>query len=203
MKKIITVLTLSLIGISTVRSQGKLVGGRCEGCEAVFEFGEQTLSYVDTLPEFGSKGVDIKVTGTVYKPDGKTPAEGVILYVYQTNEEGVYPKKGNETGWARRHGYIRGWIKTDGKGRYAFYTQKPHFYGDEPAHIHLTILEPNGNYYWLGSYLFEGDKNLTARQINNPDPRGGSVGIMSLKKEDGILTGKRDIILGMNITGYK
>ena len=203
MKKIITVLALSLIGISTVRSQGKLLGGRCEGCEAVFEFGEQTLSSVDTLPEFGSEGVDIKVTGTVYKSDGKTAAEGVILYVYQTNEEGVYPKKGNETGWARRHGYIRGWIKTDGEGRYAFYTQKPHFYGDEPAHIHLTILAPNGKYYWLGSFLFEGDKNLTARQINNPDPRGGSVGIMSLKKEDGILTGKRDIILGMNITGYK
>ncbi len=203
MKTLLLISFLVIAGSITSQAQGKLVGGPCEGCEAVFEYGDQNLSSVDTLPEFGSEGVDIKVTGTVYKEDGKTPAEGVILYVYQTNEEGVYPTKGDETGWGRRHGYIRGWIKTDSKGKYTFYTQKPMFYGNEPAHIHLTILEPNGKYYWLGSYLFEGDKNLTSRQLNNRNPRGGNNGIISYKEKDGILMGNRDIILGKSISGYK
>jgi protocatechuate 3,4-dioxygenase beta subunit len=44
-------------------------------------------------------------------------------------------------------------------------------------------------------------------QINdqrNPDsPRGGSSGVLSLKKENGILVGERDFILGKNIQGYE
>lgn len=203
MKKLLSTSFLLITLTINSQAQGKLVGGPCEGCEAVFEYGDQNLSSVDTLPEFGSEGVDIKVSGTVYRADGKTPAEGVILYVYQTNEEGVYPKKGDEKGWAKRHGYIRGWIKTDSEGRYTFYTQKPMFYGSAPAHIHATILEPDGKYYYIKDFLFDGDKNLTSRQINDPRPRGGNNGILSYKKQDGILFAQRNLILGKNVPGYK
>ncbi len=198
--KILTLIIASILSTTLSFSQGKLIGGPCEGCEAVFEFGNRELSPVDTLPEFESEGIQIKVTGTVYKEDGKTPAEGVILYVYQTNEKGVYPKKGNETGWARRHGYIRGWAKTDTEGRYTFFTQKPHFYGNEPAHIHLTILEPDGRYYYVEDFLFEGDKKLSKQRINDPKPRGGSNGIMRMEEEGAILKGQRTIILRKNIS---
>ena len=90
----------------------KLVGGPCEGCEAIFEYGDKKLTAVDTLPDFHDPGPRIKITGTIYKPDGKTPAKDVILYIYHTNQKGIYATKGDEKGWARRHGYIRGWIKT-------------------------------------------------------------------------------------------
>lgn len=152
MKKLLAVFTVIIIESTQLISQYRLVGAPCEGCEAVLEFGDRNLFSVDTLPEFNSEGVQIKVSGTVYELDGKTPAEGVILYVYQTNEEGVYPKKGDETGWAKRHGYIRNWIKTDEQGKYTFFTQKPMFYGTAPAHIHLTILEPNGKYYYAQDF---------------------------------------------------
>lgn len=198
--KILTAIITTILSTTISYSQGKLLGGPCEGCEAVFEFGDREITSVDTLPEFNSDGVQIKVSGIVYEQDGKTPAESVILYVYQTNEKGVYPQKGDEKGWARRHGYIRGWAKTDEDGRYTFYTQKPHFYGNEPAHIHLTILEPDGSYYWLGAFMFEGDANLTTKQRNDPAPRGGSNGIMSLEIKDGILLGNRNIILRKNIS---
>ncbi len=197
--KILTFLIASLLGSTLGYTQGTLIGGPCEGCEAVFEYEKNSLSSVDTLPDFETEGEQLKISGIVYKPDGITPAENVILYVYQTNEEGIYPKKGNETGWARRHGYIRGWVKTDAEGQYTFYTQKPHFYGNEPAHIHLTILEPDGSYYYINDFRFEGDKNLTSRHTNNPAPRGGSNGIMNLSKESGLLVGQRDIILRKNI----
>ena len=82
----------------------KLVGAPCEGCEAVFEFEERTLSSTDTLPGFSEEGTKIKVSGTIYKPDGKTPAPNVILYVYHTDQDGIYPPGEDPQGWERHHG---------------------------------------------------------------------------------------------------
>lgn len=175
-----------------------LIGGRCEGCEAVFEYGDQTLSPVDTLPDFNQAKEKLKVTGTIYQHDGETFAEDVILFIYQTDAEGVYPTKGDETGWAQRQGYLRGWIKTDHDGEYTFYTQKPGSYGQNPAHIHTIVLEPDGKYYWIDDYLFKGDPLLPS----NHEQRGGS-GIVELKQENDLLVAERDIILGLNVPGYE
>lgn len=202
---------LMLILTSCVHSQEnalkqvRLVGGPCEGCEAVFEYGNKKLSPVDTLPGFDKKGTKIKISGTIYQNDGKTPAKDVILYIYHTDPSGVYPTTGEEQGWARRHGYIRGWVKTNSDGTYTFYTLKPGVYPDRssPAHIHPTILEPTGKYYWLDSYHFEGDPLLTANEIAPASPRGGSGGLLKLKREGDLMVGSRDIILGKNVPGYK
>ena len=181
----------------------RLVGGRCEGCEGVFEYDEKKLNSIDTLPDFNNEGVKIKITGTIYENDGKTPAEGVIMYIYHTDVNGIY-SKGDETGLAMRHGYNRGWIKTDRTGKYTFYTIKPGSYPESsnPAHIHPTILEPGGKYYWIEDFYFEGDEFLTERVKNPSSPRGGN-GVLLLKEEGNILAGKRDIILGKNVPGYK
>jgi protocatechuate 3,4-dioxygenase beta subunit len=181
-----------------------LVGGPCEGCEAVFEYGERELFPVDTLPDFNNNGPKLKLTGTIYKSDGITTVKNVILYIYHTDQNGIYPAKGNETGWAKRHGYIRGWIKTNSDGKYTFYTLKPGTYPSRsaPAHIHPVILEPDGKYYWIEEYLFEDDPLLTKKDISKTSPRGGSSGILSLKKEGDFWVGDRDIILGKNIPGY-
>ena len=184
-------------------TNARLVGGPCEGCEAVLDYGDRELSPTDTLPEFEQNEPKIKITGTIYEQDGKTPAEGVVLFVHQTNEDGEYPRRGGETGWERNYGYIHGWIKTKADGRYTFYTFRPGKYGRQPAHIHPIILEPNGKYYWLGSYFFEDDSRLGNEQRNPESPRGGTSGVISLKKENGILVGERDFILGENISGYK
>ncbi|MBN2173016.1 MAG: hypothetical protein JW731_02710 [Bacteroidales bacterium] len=209
MIRITVILLIPIIFFSSCsRSQDRkgyrLVGGPCEGCEAVFEYGNAKLSAVDTLPDFHDEGEKIKITGTVYQWDGTTPAKDVILYVYHTNQQGIYTTKGNETGWGKRNGYIRGWMKTGRDGKYSFYTLKPAAYPDrsEPAHIHITILEPDGKYYWLGSYHFMGDSLLTEEEINPPTPRGGSSGLVELETMEGILFGERDFILGKNIAGY-
>ena len=185
--------------------QSRLVGGPCEGCEAVFEYGSKPLSPTDTLPDFNTPGTKIKITGTIYQSDGKTPARDVVLYIYHTDETGVYPTRGTEEGWARRHGYIRGWVKTGQDGRYTFYTQKPGSYPSRsaPAHIHATVLEPDGKYYWLHDYHFEGDTLLTPNELNPRAPRGGGSGLLNLRKEAGLMVGQRDIVLGKNVSGYK
>jgi len=210
MKKIFLVLSILSLLISCVKSQNeenyipRLVGGPCEGCEAVFEYGDRLLSPIDTLPGFFGDGVKIKVSGTIYQNDGRTPAEGVIMYLYQTDQSGVYTTRGDEEGWAKRHGYIRGWIKTGKDGKYAFYTLKPGTYPDrsEPAHIHPTILEPDGKYYWLGGFHFQGDPLLTEKETSPTSPRGGSIGLLVLKKEGELWLANQDIILGKNISNY-
>jgi len=183
----------------------RLIGGPCEGCEAVLEHPGHTLSAVDTLPGFEAASNRIKVSGTVYQPDGQTPAEGVILYLYHTNQAGIYPTNDTTTGWANQHGYIRDWIQTDSNGQYAFYTFRPSSYpsGTIPAHIHITILEPDGKYYWLGSYHFADDPLLSADERNPRSPRGGSTGVLDLQQEGTLLTGTRDIVLGANVPNYK
>lgn len=175
----------------------------CEGCEAIYEYGDKLLNEIDTLPKFNETEPKIKLTGTVYQLDGKTPAKDVVLYVYQTNRQGVYETKGDEKGWAKRHGYIRGWIKTNEKGEYTFYTFRPAAYPNRraPEHIHLTVKEPNRTEYYLDDFLFDNDPLLTTNERNRFSERGGS-GILKLEFLDGIYVGKRDIILGKNVPNY-
>ena len=210
MKRLIIILVVTIFASSCGSSQNnnqpssRLVGGPCEGCEAIFEYGDKKLTSVDTLPDFNEQGLKIKVTGIIYNENG-SPAKDVILYIYHTNQNGIYATKGGEKGWVKRHGYIRGWVKTDENGGYTFYTLKPGLYPDRssPAHIHPTILEPNGKYYWLESYHFKGDSLLTEKEISPKAPRGGSIGILTLTKQGDIMVGTRDIILGKNIPDYK
>lgn len=192
-------------GYSCAQTNKYQLIGSCEGCEAIFEYGERLLNATDTLPGFEAAATKIKVTGVVYQPDGITPAQGVILYIYQTNEKGVYPTKGGEKDWSKRHGYIRGWIKTGKDGRYTFYTMKPGTYPSrsDAAHIHPTILEPGGKYYWVDEYLFEGDPLLTPKQRLPEAPVGGSPGILRLRRIDNLLVGERNFILGRNVQGYE
>jgi len=200
-----TLLLVIVLGSTSCKAQpSRIVGGGCEGCEALFEYGNKVLTPTDTLPGYHENELKLKITGTVFKLDGTTPAEGVIVYIYQTDRTGVYPRLGDETGWARRHGYIRGWIKTGKDGSYTFYTFRPASYpdGSEPEHIHLTVKEPFTNEYYLDDFVFDDDPLLTKRHRDNFRNRGGS-GIMRPVERDGILIVHRDIILGLNVTDYR
>ncbi len=184
-------------------SSDKVVGGVCEGCEAIFEFEDKNLLAVDTLPLFLESEPKLKITGRVFQKDGKSPASEVLIYIYHTNREGIYQTKGDEVGWAKRHGFIRGWVKTDSEGNYIFYTFRPAAYPsrDEPEHIHLTVKEPGKTAYYMDEYVFLDDPLLREEKQKNLPNRGGS-GIVKPTQENGILTIHRDLILGKNIPDY-
>ncbi|MBT8232625.1 MAG: intradiol ring-cleavage dioxygenase [Saprospiraceae bacterium] len=179
------------------------VGGGCEGCEAIFEYGDKELLTVDTLPNFQETEPKLKISGTVFQKDGKTPAENVIIYIYHTNRDGLYEMKGDEEGWAKRHGYIRGWVKTGKDGKYTFYTFRPAAYPNEPVqeHIHMTIKEPKFNKYYIDEIVFDDDPLLTDNERKKLLNRCGS-GIVVPKMINGIWIVERDIVLGLNIPDY-
>jgi protocatechuate 3,4-dioxygenase beta subunit len=181
------------------------VGGSCEGCEAIYEcpVSFDQLNNIDTLPDFNDPGPKIEISGIVYNRDGKTPAKDVVIYIYHTDQKGIYATKGNEKGWAKRHGYIRGWVKTDKNGFYQFYTLRPAAYPERqnPQHIHVTVKEPGKSEYWIDEYLFADDPLLKKEEHNRP-PRGGN-GIIELKpQQNGISHATRNIILGENVPDY-
>jgi protocatechuate 3,4-dioxygenase, beta subunit len=186
------------------QANGPRVGGGCEGCEAVFEspIPFEKLNWVDTLPDFHEPGPKLEISGIIYKADGKTPAGDVVLYIYHTDQAGNYSTRGNEKGWGRRHGYIRGWVKTNANGQYKFYTLIPASYpnSNNPKHIHPTIKEAGFNEYWIDEYEFENDP-LFKSPPKDHKPRGGS-GVLKVIEKDGMWRATRDIILGLNVTNY-
>ncbi len=183
------------------------IGGRCEGCEAVFEspLPLSQLPWIDTLPDFSEAGPKLIISGIIYKVDGKTPAKDVVLFIYHTDQSGIYSNKLNEKGLARTQGYIRGWMKTNEKGQYRFYTLLPASYPNSTAikHIHPVIKEPGKNEYYIDEFIFDIDPFLTPeRKAQVKEARGGD-GLIKLKNENNVLTGERDIYLGKNIPDYR
>jgi protocatechuate 3,4-dioxygenase beta subunit len=181
------------------------VGGSCEGCEAIYETETSfdKLSYTDTLPDFNEPGPKIEISGTIYQADGKTPAPGVILYVYHTDQGGLYSRKGNEAGWGKRHGYIRGWMRTNETGQYRFFTLVPASYPNStnPKHIHPIIKEPGKTEYWIDEFVFEDDPLLPEKERNRANPVGGS-GVVKPVMKDDMLRATRNIVLGLNVADY-
>lgn len=179
------------------------VGGPCQDCEAIYDYGSTTLMDIDTVPGYKDYKPELILSGTVYQVDEKTPAAGIIIYAYQTNPDGIYASEGNEKDWARRHGVHRAWVKTNESGEYKFYTFLPGSYpnSEEPAHIHLTVKESELNEYYIDNVLFDSDPYLSKSFRSKLADRGGPA-IGTPRNINGTLHVKRDIILGKNIPNY-
>jgi protocatechuate 3,4-dioxygenase beta subunit len=142
-------------------------------------------------------GEPLLLSGTIFQPDGVTPAEGITLFVYHTDTRGYYYPNQFEGG-QRMKPRLRGWMRTRDDGRYEFRTIKPGGYPGrtDPAHIHVTLSGPGYPEYWIDSYWFEGDSRITAEQRAKLSGRGGFHSIIALKRdEQGVLKGNRNLKL--------
>jgi len=163
----------------------------------IYDYSENQLNNVDTIPDYTSKLNKIKISGTIYQSDGKTPAKDVILFIHQPNEDGDYILKRDAS--RKRYVYHRAWIKTDTDGKYTFYTFIPGKYdrSKELKQIHRTIKEPGKEAYELISFFFDDDPLLPELTLAC---RARAVGSMlRLQKQDSMYVATRDIKLPKSI----
>jgi protocatechuate 3,4-dioxygenase, beta subunit len=167
----------------------------CEWCGA--DEAPDNLGSSIALADENEPGERLRVQGTVYAPDGVTPAPGVLLYLYHTNHAGLYAQRGGETGNGRRHGYLRGWLLSDEKGNYEVRSILPGHYpgGAIARHIHMTVKEPGRPEYWIDNILFEGDPRISAKERAAPDGRGGPGIVTPRRGPRGELIARRNVIL--------
>ncbi|MET6991783.1 hypothetical protein [Sediminicola arcticus] len=182
-----------------------MIGGGCDGCELMYVGMPKNIAAVDTSAGWSEVGHKLLMTGTVFKFGGKIPAPNVIIYYWQTDSNGFYsPVKGMDAK-ARRHGHLRGWVKTDNKGHYAIYTIRPAPYPKDvmPSHIHTSIKEPNiTNEYYIDEFVFDDDPLLLpAWKKNPPENRGGS-GLLRVMLSNNLQIAEHNIVLGLNIPNY-
>lgn len=158
----------------------------------------EQLTNILNIADKDEPGQRIIIKGTIYKEDGTSVFPGVIIYSYQTDNDGYYSKKGNEKGIRKWHGHLYGWVKTDEEGRYEIHSIRPGQYpdGGMPAHIHSAIMEPGKDEpYYINDFVFNDDKYVDDSYLSSLSLKGGS-GVVDLKKNgDDLWIGQRDIIL--------
>jgi protocatechuate 3,4-dioxygenase, beta subunit len=165
-------------------------GAPCGSCNA-----PEKLSWKTVIPPENEKGEPLIITGKVLQPDGKTPAEGMVLWVYQTDRTGYYNEKDDAS-----HPRLKGWMKIGADGKYEFRTIRPGAYPKRttPAHIHAHLYGPGYSERSIEDYWFKDDPRIDEKELKSAS--GGSdhpfVVIIELKRgSDGVWRGERDITL--------
>lgn len=186
-------------------SANRQVGGNCDGCELFFAGMPELINSVDTSEGWPNAKQPLLITGTVFELNGVDPASGVLIYYWQTDEQGLYSMGPGLPAVAQQHGRIRGWVKSDEKGRYSIYTNRPAAYPNDqlPAHIHLFILEPVSKLpYYVDDLVFDDDPLLIPHTKKYPMENRGGSGVLRVLLDGKVQVAEHDIILGLNIPNY-
>lgn len=182
------------------------VGGPCDQCNLLFEGMPPPgdIASETTVAGRSEPGERMEISGTVFLRDGKTPAKDIVLYIYHTNAEGRYLPADTQI-LGRRNGHLRGWVKTDARGRFRFYSIRPAPYpnGNMPAHVHILVKEPGKQVYYIDEVWFADDKLVTGALRNKAEKRGGDLVIPLIKNSKEVWTGSLFITLGLNVPGYQ
>ncbi|RME40060.1 MAG: hypothetical protein D6788_04155 [Planctomycetota bacterium] len=185
-----------------IRHRVPIVGGPCEGCEAVFQGLPSQLSSVARIAPPDERGEPMRIEGKVLDRNG-APAAGTIVYAYHANVDGVYPPAERFRGRAAyRHGRLRGWARADAQGRYRFETVRPGGYPDSetPQHVHMHVIEPGRCTYYIDSIVFTDDPRLTPEKRRRYERgRGGSAVVTPRRDSRGVWVVTRNIVLGRGI----
>lgn len=134
-----------------------------------------------TLVAPGEPGPPLQVAGQVFLPDGKTPAAGVVLYVYQTDITGRYNQRPLQ---APR---LRGWMKTDAEGRYQYRTVRPASYPSSSIaqHIHTQLWGDGVPAQWNKDLNFSDDPFVSAQEKTRSAAAGRFAWVCEPRRDSG------------------
>ena len=175
------ILLSDVLGLSmmTVAINHKMPAGATEATVLgpFFAHGAPDFEYGADLRKLATvKGEDTWVTGRVLGLDGK-PVAGATIDVWQAKADGIYDVQDPKAEFE-----LRGRVKANAEGRYAFATYKPVFYGVptdgpvgqllgamkrhpmRPAHMHAIVSAPG--YQQVITHVFvEGDPYLDSDAV--------------------------------------
>jgi protocatechuate 3,4-dioxygenase, beta subunit len=158
--------------------------------------GQPKLSWQALIVSQDEPGEPLLVTGRIFAPDGKTPVEGLTLYVYHTDARGLYSE---EDGNGREpNPRLKGWMRTDREGRYEFRTIKPMPYPGTTnrRHVHAKVHGAGRAEQWLDDFMFADDPLVTPEVHARFKGSGEFTPLMvSRRGADGLIRCVRDIRL--------
>ena len=163
-------------------------GAPCGSCIA-----PEKLSWKTVIPPEKEPGEPLIISGKLLQPDGVTPAEGMVLFVYHTDVTGYYNEKDDAS-----HPRLNGWMKIGADGKYEFRTIRPGAYPHRttPAHIHAHVYGPGYSERSIEDYWFKDDPRINEKELKNQNDQGGHPVVVSVKRgSDGVWGGVRDIKL--------
>lgn len=204
MKKIVQSLSLLLFlgNFYTVTGQNTpiILPDEYKSHHAIYDYSEKKLSNTASIPDYASKPNPLKITGTVFLSDGKTPAPDVILYINQADENGNYELIKNH---GERYVYHRAWVKTNADGHYTFYTFIPGKIkrSNDFKKIHMVVKEPNQPVRNGYDLIFDNDPLLT-KSCRKKLAKRGIDNILKPAKEDSIFVATKNIVLNTQRIEY-
>lgn len=139
--------------------------------------GKDAPSIITIAPD-DEPGRRLTLRGRVFAPDGRTPVEGVVLYVYHTDREGRYAPAG------QRVPRLRGWVRTGPEGRYEVRTIRPGPYPGRrtPAHVHVFLWGAGYEPQWTESLHFADDPLVDSEELDRA-ARAGRFGNLCVPEE--------------------
>jgi protocatechuate 3,4-dioxygenase beta subunit len=163
-------------------------GAPCGSCNA-----PEKLSWKTVIPPAKEWGEPLVITGKVFQPEGKTPAEGFVLWVYHTDVTGYYNEKDDAS-----HPRLNGWMKIGADGKYEFRTVRPGAYPHRttPSHIHAHVYGPGYSERSIEDYWFKDDPRINEEELKKMADLGAHPAVVDVKRgSDGVWRGERDITL--------
>jgi protocatechuate 3,4-dioxygenase beta subunit len=163
-------------------------GAPCGSCDE-----PRQLSWNTVIPAEKDTSEPLVITGKIFQSDGKTPAEGVVLFVYHTERTGYYIRPDDAF-----RSWVKGWMKIGTDGKYEFRTVRPSVYPyrTTPAQIHAHIYGAGYSERSINDYWFKDDPRINEKELKNAAVYGGHPVIVEVKRgSDGVWRGERDITL--------
>lgn len=129
-------------------------GAVCEvtGPDALGPFWEDGAPLRTVLAAANEPGDRTFVEGVVYAPDCETPLADALVDVWHADTDGNYHAAGQQY-------RLRGQMRTDAQGRYAFESIRPGHYSGRPRHYHFNV-SAAGHVPLTTQLYFVGDPNL-------------------------------------------
>lgn len=145
----------AIAGVAALPAQAKEICGVTDG-DILGPFYRPGAKTMAKLADAGVAGERLVFTGTVLRPDCKTPVVGASIDFWHCDHQGAYDIKTPDEKIAPENFRFRAMAQTDKDGRFVFETVVPGRYGippglegfeafagqTRPAHFHLTVTHP-------------------------------------------------------------